>query len=149
MDSLIDAGLGANVGRGGKAQAAHQTGAQVADDITVQVGGNQNVKLLRLLHQLHAQGVNNAVICFNGGVILGDLAEGGQEHAVGQLHDIGLMDCSHLFTAVGGSVIKGSSFSIYSMPLYRSSVFSRTITRSTFSKRVGTPGRVRTGRRLA
>ena len=42
-----------------------------------------------------------------------------------------------------------SSFSMYSMPLYRSSVFSRTIIRSTFSKRVGTPGRVRTGRRLA
>lgn len=45
----------------------------------------------------------------SGGVILGDLAEGGQEHAVGQLHDVGLMDCSHLFTAVGGSVIKGKT----------------------------------------
>ena len=38
---------------------------------------------------------------------------------------------------------------VCSRPEYRSSVFSRTMTRSTPAKRAGTPGRLRTGRRLA
>ena len=37
----------------------------------------------------------------------------------------------------------------FSMPLYRPSVFSRTITTSTSSNRVGTPGSERTGRNAA
>jgi hypothetical protein len=37
----------------------------------------------------------------------------------------------------------------FSMPLYRPSVFSRTTTRSTSSKRVLTPGKLRTGRSAA
>ena len=36
-----------------------------------------------------------------------------------------------------------------SRPEYRSSVFSRTMTRSTFEKRLATPGRFETGRRFA
>ncbi len=37
----------------------------------------------------------------------------------------------------------------FSMPLYKPSVFSRTITRSTLSKRVFTPGMLRIGRTAA
>ena len=109
MHRLIDAGLVANVGAGRKAQAPHQTGAQVADDVAVQVGRHQRVELLGALHQLHAQRVNDAVIGGNVGVVLRHLPESGQEQPVRQLHDVGLVHAGDLFAAVGAGIVKGKA----------------------------------------
>ena len=106
MDGLIDAGAVADVGAGRKAQAADETGAQVTDNIAVEVRRNEHVELLGLLHQLHAQSVDDAVVRGDLGVLRGDLAEGAQEQAVGQLHDVGLVDCRDLFAAVFAGIVK-------------------------------------------
>ena len=109
MDSLINARFISDVGAGREAQATHQTGAQVADDVTVEVGGDQHVELLRALHQLHAQGIDDAVVGLDVGVILGHFAEGAQEQAVGQLHDVGFVHSGDLFAAVFPGVVKGKA----------------------------------------
>ena len=106
LDGLIDAGTVADVGAGRKAQAADETGAQVTDNIAVEVRRNEHVELLGLLHQLHAQSVDDAVVRGDLGVLRGDLAEGAQEQAVGQLHDVGLVDCRDLFAPVFAGIVK-------------------------------------------
>ncbi len=59
----------ADVGAGGHAQAADQPGAQVAEDVAVEVGQHEHVVQLGLLHQLHAHVVDDAVLELDVGVL--------------------------------------------------------------------------------
>ena len=52
----------ADVGAGRDAQAADEARAQVADDVAVQVRQDQHVVQLRLLDELHAHVVDDAVL---------------------------------------------------------------------------------------
>ena len=66
--------LGAEVGARGDAEAADEAGAQVGDDVAVQVRAHQHVVQLGLLHELHAHVVDDAILELDVGVALGDLA---------------------------------------------------------------------------
>ena len=113
MDGLINAGVIADVGAGRKAQTAHKPCAKIADNIAVEVRGHQHIELLRLLHQLHAERINDAVVCGDFGIVGRHLAEGAQEQAVRQLHDIGLVDRRDLFAAVLAGIVKGKAADLF------------------------------------
>ena len=109
MDGLVNARGITNVGAGRKAQTAHKPRAEVADNIAVKVRGHQHIELLRLLHQLHAERIDDAVIGGDLGIVGRHLAEGAQEQAVRQLHDVGLMHGRDLFAAVFAGIVKGKA----------------------------------------
>ena len=58
-----DRRVGADVRARRQAQAADQAGAQVGDDVAEQVGGDDDVELLRLHHQLHAGSCRRSSRC--------------------------------------------------------------------------------------
>lgn len=92
---------------GGHAQATYQAGAQVADDIAVQVGQHQDIEVVGVLDQAHAGGVDDLVVELNIGIVGGHLARNAQEQAIGRLHNVGLVHGRHLFTAAAAGVLKG------------------------------------------
>ena len=61
-----------NVGAGGETQTPHQASTQVTDDVTIQVGHDQHIKLGRVLHQLHACIVHNHLLVLDVGAFLLD-----------------------------------------------------------------------------
>ncbi len=77
------------------AQPAHQPGTQVGNDVAVKIGQHHHIVELRLLHKLHAHIVNNAILKFDVGVALGDLAADLQKQSVSEFEDVGLVDRSH------------------------------------------------------
>ena len=54
--------VGAEVGRPDDAEAADQPGAQIRDDVAVEIRQHQHVELLRVHHQLHARGVDDPLV---------------------------------------------------------------------------------------
>ena len=70
-------------------------------------GQHQHVVQLRLLDQLHAHVVDDAVLELDpAGVLGGDLPAALQEEAVGELHDVGLVDGGDLAAAVAQRVLE-------------------------------------------
>ena len=51
---------------------SNQTGGQVVDDVSVEVGHDHDVELLRVGHQLHRRVVHNHGLEFDVWVLLGD-----------------------------------------------------------------------------
>ena len=70
VDGLEDRRVVADVGAGHDAQAADQAGAQVADDVAVEVLHQQHVEARRVLHQLHAAGVDDHLVVLDVGILL-------------------------------------------------------------------------------
>ena len=97
----------ADVRPGGDAQAADEPGAEVGEDVAVEVGQDQDVVQLGLLHELHAHVVDDPVLEFDVGVRLGDLAADFEEEAVGELEDVRLVDARDLLPAVLPGVLEG------------------------------------------
>ena len=62
MHRLKDGRLRADVRAGRDAKAADQARCQIADDVAVEVRQDQNVVQLRLLDELHAHVVDDAVL---------------------------------------------------------------------------------------
>ena len=94
---------------GRHAEAADQTGAQVREDVAVEVLQTQHVELVRVHHELHAGGIDDGVVGLDLGVVLGDLAEAVEEEPVGELHDVGLVDRGDLLAAPFARVLEGEA----------------------------------------
>jgi hypothetical protein len=60
------------------------------EQLTVEVRRDHHIKLVRLADELHAGVVHNHLLKLNAGEAGGDLAHGLEEHAVSELHDVGL-----------------------------------------------------------
>ena len=63
------ADLAAQVGGADDAETADQPGAQIRDDVAVQVGHHQHVELRRVHHQVHARGVDDLLVVLDVGVV--------------------------------------------------------------------------------
>jgi hypothetical protein len=57
-----------NVGAWCEAQASYESCAEVADDVAIQVGHDQHVKLAGVADQLHARVVHNLLLVLDVGV---------------------------------------------------------------------------------
>lgn len=96
-----------HVAAGNDTRATDERGTNVGQNATVQVGHHHDVKLLWARDGLHRGVVHNHVVDLKGGVLLGDVVESVAEQAIGQLHDVGLVDARHLGSAVGKGERKG------------------------------------------
>ena len=67
VGGLEDGAIRADVRTGRHAQSAHQSGRQVAEDVAVKIRQHDHVVQFRLLHQLHAHVVDDAVFEFDVG----------------------------------------------------------------------------------
>ncbi len=86
---------------GCEAEPADQTGAEVGDDVAVEIFQHQHVELLGPHHELHAAVVDDLVVRLDVGIILRDVVEAFEEQAVGELHYVRLVNGGDLFAAVG------------------------------------------------
>src|SRR6266542_286880 len=88
-------------------EPADQPGGEVGEDVAVEVGQQQHVEVLGLLHELHAHVVHEVLVVLDRRVLLGDLATDRVEEPVGVLHDVRLAHGGDLLAAVGARVIEG------------------------------------------
>lgn len=84
-------------------RATDETGTNVGENTSVQVGHDHDVELLGSADALHAGVVDNHVVGLDGWVLLTDLLDSVAEETVGKLHDVGLVDASDLLAVVGQS----------------------------------------------
>ena len=101
MDSLEDGALVTNVARGRETKTTDQAGAHVGQDVTVQVGHDQNLVVVgqRVGDHLQAGVVEQLSIELDVREVLGNVVGDLQEQTVGHLHDGGLVDNANLLAA--------------------------------------------------
>jgi hypothetical protein len=107
VDRLEDGVLGADVGPGDDAEAADQAGAEVGQDVAVEVLGDDDVEPVRVAHHVHGGGVDDDLLELDGGVAGGHAAGAVEHQAVGHLHDVGLVHRGDAAAAVLGGVLEG------------------------------------------
>lgn len=105
MAGLTNGEAVADVSAGNKTQAADKSGSTVGQDVTVQVGGNNDIVVLGLAEELVDHGVDDLLLDVDGGELLGGkgLASSLTEQAVGLGQDVGLVGDGDHGLAVGGS----------------------------------------------
>lgn len=111
VDSLEDRALVTDVTGGCQTETTDQTGAHVRQDVTVQVGHNQNLVVVgnRVGDDLQARVVQQLSVEFDIGELLGDIAGKVQEKTVGHLHDGSLVHHADLLLVDGTSVLEGEA----------------------------------------
>ena len=98
----------ADVRAGRNAQAADQTGAEVGEDVAIEVFHDHHVVEFRLLDQLHAHIVHEHLLILDVRVLFRHFLSDLEKQAVGVLHDIGFGYRADLFAAVGARILEGS-----------------------------------------
>ena len=104
---LEDGRVRAEVAAGSEAQASDQPGAEVGDDVAVEVRTDEDVVLLRPLHELHRHVVDDLVLELDVLVLGGDLARHCEVEPVSELHDVGLVDGRDLAATGPTRVVEG------------------------------------------
>ena len=104
---LEDGDVTAHVAAGNDTGATDESGSDVGEDTTVQVGHDHDIELLGAGDSLHGGVVDDHVVDLEGRVVLGDLVEGAAEETIGQLHDVGLVNASNLLAVVGKGEAEG------------------------------------------
>jgi hypothetical protein len=109
VDSLKDGALVSNVSRGGQTKTANETSAHVGENVSVQVGHDEDLVVVGqgVGDHLQAGVVEELSVELNVGVLLRQLAGGAEEQAVGHLHDGGLVHSADLLAADIASVLEG------------------------------------------
>ena len=111
VDSLEDRALVTNVTGGGETETTDETGAHIRQDVTVQVGHDQDLVVVgsRVGDDLQARVVQQLSVEFDIGELLGDIAGKVQEKTVGHLHDGSLVHHADLLLVDGTSVLEGEA----------------------------------------
>ena len=111
MDGLEDRALVTNVTGGSETETTDQTGAHVGQNVTVQVGHDQNLVVVgsRVGNDLQARVVQQLSVELDIGELLGNVAGQVQEKTVGHLHDTGLVHHADLLLFDGASVLEGET----------------------------------------
>ena len=101
----------ADVRPGNDAEAPDETRTEVAQHVAVQVLEQENVELCRVLHEAHATRVDDDLVVVDVGEALPlvHLARASNEHAVGHLHDVGLVHDGHLLATAVARIAKRPS----------------------------------------
>lgn len=111
MDSLEDGALVTNVARGGKTKTTDETSAHVGENVTVEVGHDQDLVVVGVGVGNHLQAgvVEQLGVELDAGEVLGDLLTNVEEETVGHLHDGGLVDNTDLLAANRLGVLEGET----------------------------------------
>jgi hypothetical protein len=111
VDSLEDGAVVTDVTRGSKTETTDETSAHVGENVSVQVGHDEDLVVVgdRVGNHLQAGVVQQLGVELNVGELLGNLAGGAEEETVGHLHDGGLVDSADLLPANVAGVLEGVS----------------------------------------
>ena len=109
VDSFKHGAVVADVRAGNDAEPANESSGEVAHDVTIKIGQQKHVELERIHDNLHAGVVHDEFFVLNFGKLGGHGANGAQEQAVRELHDVGLVDGVNLFAAVAARVIEAKA----------------------------------------
>lgn len=111
MHSLEDGAFVTNVARRRKTQTANQASAHVGQNVTVKVGHDQDLVVIRdrVRHHLQAGVIEKLIVELDAREVLGDLTTDVEEKTVRHLHDGGLVYDSNLGTANGLCLLEGKS----------------------------------------
>lgn len=111
VDGLEDGALVTDVAGGGQAETADETGAHVGQNVTVQVGHDEDLVVVGVGVGDHLQAgvVEQLGVELDVGEVLGNLLGGLEEETVGHLHDGGLVNDADLLAADGLGVLEGES----------------------------------------
>ena len=109
VDSLEDGALVTDVAGGGQTETTDETGAHVGENVTVQVGHDEDLVVVGsgVGDDLEAGVVEELGVELDVRVLLGDLATKVKEETVGHLHDSGLVDDANLGLANVLGVLEG------------------------------------------
>jgi hypothetical protein len=109
VDGLEDGALVTNVARGSETETANQTSAHVGQNVTVQVGHDQDLVVVRegVSRHLQAGVVQQLGVELNIGELLGNIVGNLEEETVGHLHDGGLVNDTDLLATDGLGVLEG------------------------------------------
>jgi hypothetical protein len=109
VDSLEDRALVTNVTGRGKTKTTDQTGAHVGENVSVQVGHDENLVVVgkRIGDHFQAGVVEELSVKLNVGVLLGELTCSAEEKTIGHLHDGGLVNSANLLPANVTGVLEG------------------------------------------
>jgi hypothetical protein len=111
VDSLEDGALVTNVSGRSKTKTTNETGAHIRQNVSVQVGHNEDLVVVGsgVGDHLQAGVVQQLSVKVNVGELLGDLTGGAEEKTVGHLHDGGLVHSADLLPANVASVLESVS----------------------------------------
>ncbi len=105
---LEHADVAAEIGRADHAEAADQPGAQIRDDVAVEVRHHQHVELLRVHHQVHARRVDDLLVVLDVRIARAPPARTLSRNSPSlELHDVGLVNRRDLLAAVPPRVVEG------------------------------------------
>lgn len=109
VDGLEDGALVTNVTGRSQSETTDQTSAHVGQNVTVQVGHDEHLVVVRqrVGDHLQARVVQELSVELNVGKVLGDVAGSREEQTVGHLHDGGLVHSAHLLAANVAGVLEG------------------------------------------
>ena len=109
VDSLEDGALVTNVSGRSKTKTADQTSAHIRENVSVQVGHDEDLVVVgeRVGDHLQAGVVEELGIELDVRVLLGELTGGAQEKTIGHLHDGGLVNSADLLPANVTGVLEG------------------------------------------
>ena len=100
VDGLKDCHLVTVVCARCEAEAANESGCKVADDVAVQVGCDDHVKLRGIFHHLVRDVVNDEVVRLNRRVLCRELFANPLEHSFRELQDVRLARCRYLLAVL-------------------------------------------------
>lgn len=111
VDSLEDGALVTNVTGGSETQTTDQTGAHVGQNVTVQVGHDQDLVVVGggVGNDLQAGVVQELSIELDVGELLGDFPGSVQEETVGHLHDGGLVHNTDLLLVDRAGILESKA----------------------------------------
>jgi len=98
---LEDSNIATHVATRHDTRSANERSSDVGQDTTVQVRHDHDVELLWAGDALHGCIVDDHIIRLEGWEVFSDSVEGVAEEAIGQLHDVGLVDASDLLAVIG------------------------------------------------
>ena len=106
MHRLEHPDFGTEVCRGHDAESAHQACTEIRHDVSVQIGQQQHVELLRLHHEMHARGIDDAVVLRDIRIMRRDVLHALEEEPVAHLHDVRLVHGRDAFSAMAARVVE-------------------------------------------
>jgi hypothetical protein len=111
VNGLEDGALITNVAGGGKTETTNETSAHVGENVTVQVGHDEDLVVVRVGvgGHLEAGVVEELLIELDTRELLSNLTASLEEKTVGKLHDGGLVDDTDLLAANGLGVLEGEA----------------------------------------
>ena len=117
MHGFEDRSIRSDIGARRHAKAPHQAGELIGQDVAEQIGGDDDVELPGIHHELHRAGVDDAIVHLDPALVfLRDLVADFEKHAGQRLQDIGLVHDGDLLAPILERIVEREYRMIFAIP---------------------------------